>query len=106
MDCCLPSAGREFLSGRPTAAVDLGRTNGLVVNKVTWHQVGQVSEPGRYMFRFGWLTISAEDIAVWKQFPDAVFALVKTAAATATDEAEEFHLGAFELREASAPGEK
>jgi hypothetical protein len=72
-----------------------------MVNKVTWQQVGNVSEPGRYMFRFGWLTIVAEDLAVWEQFPDAVFALVKTAAATATDEAEEFHLGAFELGESS-----
>ena len=73
----------------------------MAVNKVTSQQVGHVSEPGRYMFRFGWLTIAAEDLAVWGQFPDAVFALVKTAAATATDEAEEFHLGAFELRESS-----
>ncbi len=73
----------------------------MPVNKVTWQQVGHVSVPGRYMFRFGWLTIAAEDLAVWGQFPDAVFALVKTAAATPTDEAEEFHLGAFELRESS-----
>ena len=51
------------------------------------------------MFRFGWLTITAEDLAVWQQFPEAMFALVKTAAATATDAAEEFHLGAFELRQ-------
>jgi len=50
------------------------------------------------MFRFGWLTVAAEDLAVWQQFPDAVFALVKTASATATDVNEEFHLGAFELR--------
>jgi hypothetical protein len=73
----------------------------VAVNKVTWQQVGHVREPGRYMFRFGWLTITAEDLAVWEQFPDASFALVKTAAVTATDETEEFHLGAFELREGS-----
>lgn len=69
----------------------------MSVNKVSWQQVGHVTEPGRYMFRFGWLTIAAEDLAVWRQFPDAMFALVKTAAVTATDAAEEFHLGAFEL---------
>lgn len=69
----------------------------MSVNKVSWQQVGHVTAPGRYMFRFGWLTIVAEDIAVWEQFPDAVFALVKTA--SATDENEEFHLGAFEIRE-------
>jgi hypothetical protein len=82
----------------------------LAINKVTWQQVGHVTQPGRYMFRFGWLTITAEDLAIWEQFPDAVFALVKTAAMatdeTATDETEEFHLGAFELRESSLPGER
>ena len=51
------------------------------------------------MFRFGWLTISAEDLAVWDQFPDALFVLVQTAAATVTDAGEEFHLGAFEIKE-------
>jgi hypothetical protein len=77
----------------------------LSVNKVTWRQVGHVTEPGRYMFRFGWLTIAPEDLAVWQQFPDAAFALVKTAALTdpaATDANEEFHLGAFELRESQS----
>jgi hypothetical protein len=49
------------------------------------------------MFRFGWLTITAEDVAVWKQFPTAAFTLVGTSAAEAEDE---FHLGSFELREA------
>jgi hypothetical protein len=71
----------------------------LGVNKVSRRQVGHVTAPGRYMFRFGWLTIVAEDIAVWEQFPEAVFTLVKTASVTATDENEEFHLGAFELKE-------
>jgi hypothetical protein len=27
------------------------------IKKVSWAQVGRVAEPGRYMFRFGWLTI-------------------------------------------------
>jgi hypothetical protein len=78
----------------------------LGVNKISWQQVGHVTEPGRYMFRFGWLTITAEDLAVWQQFPDAVFALVKTASATATDASEEFHLGAFDLRENHSVSEK
>jgi hypothetical protein len=63
------------------------------------------------MFRFGWLTITADDLAVWEQFPSALFALVKTAAvtdtdATDTDAAEESHLGAFELPEKPALSEK
>jgi hypothetical protein len=78
----------------------------LRVNKVSWQQVGHVTAPGRYMFRFGWLTIVPEDIAVWEQFPDAVFALVKTAAVSATDENEEFHLGAFEIRESHSLDER
>jgi len=71
------------------------------VKKVTWRQVGRVTEPGRYMFRFGWLTIAAEDLAVWEQLPNAAFTLVRTAA-----EIEEYRLGAFELREDLAPSEK
>ena len=74
----------------------------MSVNKVNWQQVGHVTEPGRYMFRFGWLTIAADDLAVWQQFPDAAFALVKPAGVTATEAAEEFHLGAFELRQNAA----
>src|ERR1700677_4668445 len=30
----------------------------LSVNKITWPQVGRVAEPGRYMFKFGWLTVT------------------------------------------------
>jgi hypothetical protein len=28
------------------------------------------------MFKFGWLTVTAEDLAIWKQFPTAAFTLV------------------------------
>jgi hypothetical protein len=66
-----------------------------VVTKITWQKAGRVTEPGRYMFRFGWLTVAAEDLAVWEQFPDATFTLVKMRAQS--DGSEEFRLGAFEL---------
>lgn len=79
----------------------------MPVNKVTWQQVGHVTEPGRYMFRFGWLTITPDDLAIWTQFPDASFTLVQTLAPTSAAkvesvetspaETDEFHLGAFEL---------
>ena len=75
-----------------------------MVNKITWQKAGHVTEPGRYMFTFGWLTVTAEDLAVWQQFPNAVFTLVQTA--TATDAGEEFRLGAFELQENSSLNEK
>lgn len=71
------------------------------VNKVTWAQVGRVTEPGRYMLRFGWVTITTEDLAIWQQHPDAVFTLYTTLSAIGTEEkvGEEFHLGIVDLRE-------
>ena len=70
------------------------------VTKLGWQQIGHVTEPGRYMFRFGWLTVEPSDLAIWQQFPNAVFALVRTASAPPdVDGEEEFHLGAFDLRE-------
>jgi hypothetical protein len=76
----------------------------LAVNKLTWAQVGRVTEPGRYMFKFGWLTITADDLAVWKQYPGAAFALYSAAAKTPSGDeieeeaGEEFRLGSFEIR--------
>ena len=76
----------------------------MSVSKITWQKAGHVTEPGRYMFRFGWLTIAPDDLAIWTQFPDASFTLVQTSApplATEIDEPiaepEEFHLGVFEI---------
>ena len=75
-----------------------------VISKVTWQQAGYVTEPGRYMFRFGWLTVAPGDLAIWMQYPDASFTLVQTSAPplaaddeTPGAETDEFHLGAFEL---------
>lgn len=91
-------------------AVSLGREARLPVNKVSWQQVGHVSEPGRYMFRFGWLTIAPDDLAIWTQFPTASFTLVQTSSPPLAAEShevivetDEFHLGAFELPVASVP---
>ena len=66
-----------------------------MVNKVTWQRAGLVTEPGRYMFRYGWLTVTAADLAIWQQFPEAAFTLVNMP--SEPDAAEEFHLGTFEL---------
>ncbi|WP_375412638.1 hypothetical protein [uncultured Bradyrhizobium sp.] len=65
------------------------------VHKVSWAQVGRAAEPGRYLFTFGWLTITAEDLAVWEQHPDAAFTLVMQNPAEAVGE---YRLGAFDLR--------
>ena len=66
------------------------------ITKITWQRAGRVTEPGRYMFRFGWLTVTAADLAIWRQYPEAAFTLVELPE-LADDGREEFHLGAFEL---------
>ena len=82
-----------------------------MVNKITWRKAGGVTEPGRYMFTFGWLTVTAEDLAVWNRFPDAAFTLVSLPQAGSSDAdiakdfQEEFHLGTFELPAGCTPCE-
>ncbi|WP_407152325.1 hypothetical protein [Bradyrhizobium sp. ORS 86] len=66
-----------------------------MVDKVTWQRAGRVTEPGRYMFRFGWLTVTADDLKIWQQFPEATFTLVRKA--DANPDSDEYHLGAFDL---------
>lgn len=66
-----------------------------MVDKINWQRAGHVTKAGRYMFRFGWLTVTAEDIGIWQQFPDAMFTLVKLPDGESV--ADEFHLGAFEI---------
>jgi hypothetical protein len=73
-----------------------------MVNKISWQRAGGVTEPGRYMFTFGWLTVTEDDLAIWKQFPNATFTLVESRAHQDDGGAEplsgeEFHLGTFEL---------
>jgi hypothetical protein len=62
--------------------------------KVTWAQVGKVTEPGRYMFRFGFVIVTADDLAVWQQYPEAAFTLIPM---LSSGEQEEYKLGAFDL---------
>ena len=73
------------------------------ITKINWQRAGRVTEPGRYMFRFGWLTVSADDLAIWRQYPEAAFTLVNLP--SEPDAPEEFHLGAFELPTSPAPSE-
>ena len=80
-------------------ALELIRGKVLAVNKVNWSQVGRVTGPGRYMFKFGWLTITEEELAVWRQFPNASFTLYRPSSAETEDD---FRLGAFDLPEDSS----
>ena len=78
-----------------------------MVNKISWQKAGRITEPGRYMFTFGWLTVTADDLAIWQRHPDALFTLVELPppAQRASDEGDEddeqetseYHLGTFEL---------
>jgi len=107
MACCLRSGNRQTTRWATSLARETKLLVNKVINKVTWQQFGHVTEPGRYMFRFGWLTVASGDLAIWAEYPDAAFTLVRSsapnpAADTETDEkpsveTEEFHLGAFEL---------
>jgi hypothetical protein len=66
----------------------------LPVSKVTWAQVGQITEPGRFMFKFGWLTVTADDLKIWRQFPTATFTLVPIEPG---EDGEEYRLGSFDV---------
>ena len=85
-----------------------------MVNKITWQKAGYVTRPGRYMFTFGWLTVTPDDIDVWERFPRATFTLVKLPGASeglgadpgsAASTADEFHLGAFDISLPSPHGD-
>lgn len=71
----------------------------MSVNKVNWSQVGRVTNPGRYMFKFGWVTVTEAELAVWRQFPAASFTLYRPSGAETEDD---FRLGAFELPDSSS----
>jgi hypothetical protein len=80
----------------------LAREEAVDVNKITWTQAGRVTDPGRYMFKFGWLTITADDLAIWQAYPNAAFTLIGTTAPAPVEgeeqpAGEEFRLGIFEL---------
>jgi len=81
-------------------AVDRITVEKVSVDKVTWDRVGRVTEPGRYMYTFGWLTITAGDLEIWKQYPQAAFTLLAHRGEPDDSVSEEFHLGAFDI----APG--
>ena len=67
------------------------------VDKITWERVGRVTTPGRYMYTFGWLTITAGDLDIWKRYPDAAFTLLADHVEPDANTAEEFHLGTFDV---------
>ena len=105
-----PGPGHEIKVDDPNLAF-IGELVTLTAKKITWATVGRATDPGRYMFRFGWLTITADDLAIWRAYPNAAFTLIRTLTSAETDEeavGEEYRLGTFDLRAAStySAGEK
>jgi len=64
------------------------------MRKVDWARVGRVTEPGRYMMRFGYVIVTADDLEIWKKYPQASFTLVPLFSGGAT---EEYRPGAFDV---------
>jgi hypothetical protein len=94
-------AAPRGLSSRLTSQ---GPAGPRIVGKITWQKAGRVAEPGRYMHRFGWLTVTAEDLAIWRQYPQAEFTMLQlpkppreAPAEDALSDLDEYHLGTFEL---------
>jgi hypothetical protein len=75
----------------------------MAVDKITWDRGGRVTEPGRYMYTFGWLTITAGDLAIWQQYPQAAFTLLRQHAEPNAAAGEEFHLGTFDVAPDARP---
>lgn len=45
------------------------------------------------MLRFGWLTVTAGDLVIWKKFPNATFALISAE----PKDGDEYRLGSFDI---------
>ncbi|HEY0328839.1 MAG TPA: hypothetical protein VGC77_07025 [Rhodopseudomonas sp.] len=68
------------------------------MNKITWAEVGHVTEPGQYRYRFGFVIVSANDIAIWQRYPNAAFTVIEPSVYA---EQRIFKLGTVELRDAT-----
>ena len=114
MDGSTPDRGHEMKDNESDdLSLAFSKLATLTAKKITWATAGRATDPGRYMFRFGWLTITADDLAIWQAYPNAAFTLIRTLTSppAETDEetvGEEFRLGTFDLRIAStySAGEK
>nr|WP_246754346.1 hypothetical protein [Bradyrhizobium diazoefficiens] len=84
-------------------AVDKIPVDKIRVDKITWDRVGRVTEPGRYMYTFGWLTITADDLEIWKLYPQAEFTLLAQPGESDASVGEEFRLGAFDVAPGAPP---
>ncbi|MGJ4885238.1 hypothetical protein [Bradyrhizobium sp. HKCCYLRH1065] len=73
-----------------------------MVNKIDWNKAAGITEPGCNMLVFGWLTVTADDIAIWQRYPRAAFTLAESPSlfdglGNMDPGDTEYHLGTFEL---------
>ena len=70
------------------------------MNKLTWEDIGSATVPGQYQTRFGMVEVTGDDVAIWKQFPQAKFAVVGL---SLRHSSEVLHLGAFDISDDLRP---
>ncbi|MDN5005265.1 hypothetical protein ACFQZO_30875 [Bradyrhizobium sp. GCM10027634] len=64
------------------------------IQRLRFSDIGEPSEPGQYRSPYGLVEITRNDLAVWKAFPDAIFAII---APSPYSSATIFRLGTFEV---------
>jgi hypothetical protein len=67
------------------------------MNKLIWGDIGTAAEPGQYKTRFGLVDITVDDLAIWKHFPRAAFAVFGLSPHNSLETV--LRLGAFDISE-------
>jgi len=47
------------------------------IPKLSWDDVGKATEPGQYKSRYGLIQVRADEIRIWKMYPNAAFAVMQ-----------------------------
>jgi hypothetical protein len=47
------------------------------IPKLRWDDVGKATEPGQYKSRYGLIHVRADEIRIWKTYPNAAFAVMQ-----------------------------
>jgi hypothetical protein len=47
------------------------------IPKLSWDDVGKATEPGQYKSRYGLIQVRADEIRIWKAYPNAAFAVMQ-----------------------------
>jgi hypothetical protein len=47
------------------------------IPKLRWDDIGKATEPGQYKSRYGLIQVRADEIWIWKTYPNAAFAVIQ-----------------------------